>query len=229
MFSMKNSALSHNSPMAFRVLILEDDTFTRISVGASVRHFGYQVVVEEATAGNALKKAKVEKPDVAVMDLHLGNGPTGLDVAIELRKQNPKIGLVFLTSYDDPRLLGPSTPKVPDGSVYLIKSDLKNLSAIRAAIELSVKRPKASLSTKPHNRIADLTDSQVETLRLVAKGLSNSEIANRKFVREKSVSVSISRIARQLGLQHLDNQNLRVNLAREYFRAIGANEISNEN
>jgi len=226
---MKNSALSHNSPMAFRVLILEDDTFTRISVGAAVRHFGYQVVVEEATAGIALKKATVERPDVAVMDLHLGNGPTGLDVAIELRKRNPKIGLVFLTSYDDPRLLGPSTPEIPVGTVYLIKSDLKNLSAMKDAIELCVNKPKASQSARLDNPMASLTDSQVETLRLIAKGLSNSEIAKRKFVKERSVAVSISRIARQLGLQYLGNQNLRVNLAREYFKAIGANEIATEN
>lgn len=215
--------------MTFRVLILEDDPFTRLSLGAAVKHFGYQLVVEEGAAGNAVKKGRVEKPDVAVLDLHLGSGPTGLDVAIELRKCNSKIGLVFLTSYDDPRLLGPSTPKVPLGAVYLIKADVKNLSAIKAAIEISVARTKSNLSARPKHPMDSLTDSQVETLRLIAKGLSNSEIAKRKFVKERSVAVSISRIARNLGVQYVGNQNLRVNLAREYFRAIGANEISNEN
>ena len=215
--------------MTFRVLILEDDPFTRLSVGAAVRHFGYQLVVEEGTAGNAVRKARVEKPDVAVLDLHLGSGPTGLDVAIELRKHNSKIGIVFLTSYDDPRLLGPSTPKVPLGAVYLIKADVKDLTGIKAALELSVARTKSNLGARPHNPMARLTDAQVETLRLIAKGLSNSEIAKRKFVKERSVAVSISRIARNLGIQYVGDQNLRVNLAREYFRAIGANEISDEN
>ena len=215
--------------MALRVLILEDDPFTRLSVSAAIRHFGYQLVVEEATAGNAVRKARLERPDVAVLDLHLGSGPTGLDVAVSLRKQNPKIGLVFLTSYDDPRLMGPSTSKVPPGTVYLIKAELQNLKALKDAIELSIKKPKASVKAKSQSPISSLTDSQVETLRLLAKGLSNSEIAKRKFVKERSVAVAISRIARQLGLQHIGNQNLRVNLAREYFRAIGANEISNEN
>lgn len=223
-----NPTLGNNSPMALRVLILEDDPFTRISVAAAVRQFGHEVVVEEEATGVAVKKAATLRPDVAVLDLHLGVGPTGLDVAVALRKLNSRIGIVMLTSYEDPRLLGPSTPKVPEGTVYLTKGEVKNLNAIRGAIELAVDRPKPPSVISNERSLSGLTDTQVETLRLVAKGLSNAEIAKRKFLTERSVGVAISRIAKVLGLEYSSDQNLRVKLAREYFKSIGANEVASE-
>ena len=76
--------------MSLRVLVLEDDPFTRLSVVAALRHFGFDVVAEEAEPGKALERALAVQPEVAMLDLHLGKGATGLDVAKELRRVNPK-------------------------------------------------------------------------------------------------------------------------------------------
>ena len=224
-FFLGGPRFDHNSVMTLRVLILEDDPFTRLSVAAAIRHFGFEVVVEEESTGKAVRQAAEASPDVAVLDLHLGNGPTGLDVALELRKLDSKIGIVLLTSYDDPRLLGPNTPKLPPGTVYLNKSEVKNMSAIRDAVLLSIEKPKLPALVRSEGSIASLTDSQVETLRLIAQGLSNAEIAKRKFMKERSVAVSVSRIAKTLGVEYGNDKNLRVKLAREYFRALGVNEV----
>jgi DNA-binding NarL/FixJ family response regulator len=68
----------------------------------------------------------------------------------------------------------------------------------------------------------DLTDIQIETLRLVAQGLSNSEIAKVRFVSEKSVEQIVARIAHHLSISPDRRRNLRVALAGEYFKWLGA-------
>jgi DNA-binding NarL/FixJ family response regulator len=69
--------------------------------------------------------------------------------------------------------------------------------------------------------ISDLTDVQIETLRLVAQGLSNSEIARVRFVSEKSVEQIVARIAQQLRISPERGRNLRVILTSEYFKWAG--------
>jgi DNA-binding NarL/FixJ family response regulator len=68
----------------------------------------------------------------------------------------------------------------------------------------------------------ELTDIQIETLRLVAQGLSNSEIAKVRFVSEKSVEQIVARIAQHLSIAPDRRRNLRVVLAGEYFKWLGA-------
>jgi DNA-binding NarL/FixJ family response regulator len=70
--------------------------------------------------------------------------------------------------------------------------------------------------------LSGLTDIQIETLRLVAQGLSNSEIAKVRFVSEKSVEQIVARIAQHLSITPDRRRNLRVALAGEYFKWLGA-------
>jgi DNA-binding NarL/FixJ family response regulator len=70
--------------------------------------------------------------------------------------------------------------------------------------------------------LTGLTDIQIETLRLVAQGLSNSEIAKVRFVSEKSVEQIVARIAQHLSIIPDRRRNLRVALAGEYFKWLGA-------
>lgn len=215
--------------MSLRVLVLEDDPFTRLSIVSALRHFGFDVVVEEALPQAALERAKLTRPEVALLDLHLGNGATGLDVAKELRRKNPKIGIVMLTSFEDPRLLSPSLPPVPKGSVYLTKRSVQNLALLKTAV---LEASSAALDNTEVQHIPAfgvLSDVQIETLRLVAQGLSNSEIAKRRFVKEKSVELTISRVAKSLGILGGNSVNQRVHIARVYFRSTGAMHDVSEN
>lgn len=204
-----------------KVLVLEDDPFTRLSLVAALSHFGYDVIIEEAIAGAAVSRAKLAKPDAAVLDLHLGTGPTGIDVARELRKINPLVGLVLLTSFDDPRLLNPSLPPIPSGTVYLTKQSVSNFSELKAAVQNSLDNKAEGVEVQHVPAFGTLSDIQLETLRLVAQGLSNAEIAKRRFIKEKSVELTISRIAKSLGIESNISANQRVHIARVYFRAIG--------
>jgi DNA-binding NarL/FixJ family response regulator len=208
--------------MPIRALVVEDDPFTRISVVAALQHYGYQVVVDVSSPSQAVLRAKTARPDVAVLDLHLGAGATGLDVAQALRRMNPRIGIVLLTSFEDPRLLSSGLPAVPRGTIYLTKQSVTKMSQLKSAISDSLVFD-SQLARIPLNpAFGSLTDVQIETLKLVAEGLSNSEIAIQRSVSEKSIEQTIARVAKALGITPDSKSNQRVHIARVYFRSIGA-------
>jgi DNA-binding NarL/FixJ family response regulator len=101
----------------------------------------------------------------------------------------------------------------------VVKQGMADIEMLIAAIESAAKHPRQDAPNFPG---ADLTDTQVEMLRLVASGLSNAEIARVRVVEEKTVEQAIRRTAKRLGLETSANVNQRVALARAYYRLIGA-------
>jgi DNA-binding NarL/FixJ family response regulator len=200
------------------VLIVEDDSYLRSLSLVSFESAGLHVVVATSRAGEAIEAVKTELVDVAVLDLYLGPGPTGIDIAASLRAINPKIGLVFLTSFSDPRLLD-SQLELPAGSIYLTKSKISGVREIVTAILFCKHSP---LSTKL-NRIDDrtLTDNQIRVWRLVSQGMKTSKIAEALGVSESAVEHVIKRIALQLDIALDPTINLRVQLVREFSHRTG--------
>lgn len=205
------------------IALIEDDDFTRFTLVSAVKQLGFDVVYDSSSASQALLAIPQLRPDLAILDLHLGAGPSGVDLARSLRAQLPNLGLVILSSFEDPRLLNSSLPSVPAGALYLTKSSVRDGATLNAALTkallLSVDdKATSQVNSSPFSKFSSI---QLETLRLMAKGLSNAEIAKRRFVTEKSVEISISRIAKKLGLQKSDTINQRVHIANVYFRASG--------
>jgi DNA-binding NarL/FixJ family response regulator len=212
--------------VSIQAVIVEDDDFTRLMIARSLTSEGVQVLAECSNAADALEQAKLLKPNLLLVDLHLGIGPSGIDVARELRLSAPKLGVVFLTSFEDPRALNPNLPELPYGSIYLNKKNVKDIkilmAAIAEAVDFKAWRAKTTTDSSSSASLARLSNAQLETLRLMAQGLSNAEIAKRRFVTEKSVETSISRLAKALGLKSDPSINQRVHLAKVFFRSIGA-------
>lgn len=206
--------------MALRVAVVEDDAFTRITLVTALRSIGLDVVLETGSASTAIQEFDQKKPELAVLDLHLGNGPTGIDLALEMRKKSKNIGILFLSSFDEPRLLNPNLPEPPNDSVYLSKSEVSDFQTLQIHIRRAVDRL-GNQSKGQRSQLSNLSDIQIETLKLMAKGLSNAEIAKRRFVTERSVEIAISRLAKKLGVQQDVSINQRVHIANVYFRAIG--------
>ena len=205
-----------------RVLVVEDEEFTRSLIVNALQGEGIDVVASTSSASYALKVAPRMDIDAALLDLNIGTGPTGLDLALGLRRLKPDIGIVFLTSYKDPRLLGGQQTMVPYGTVYMEKTGLSDLTKIRRSIEKSivngqVGQNKNNVDLKTLPRLTNLSNSQVEIIRLVADGLSNSEIAKQRSVTEKSVEQTLSRIMKKLNMPMDERKNRRVEIAK-YFR-----------
>jgi DNA-binding NarL/FixJ family response regulator len=205
--------------MSATVMLVEDDSFTRITVAGALREAGVDVIRECSNAAEALAAVREYRPDVGVLDLDLGRGPTGVDVATAIRRVHPSIGIVFLTSFADPRLLNPALNTLPDGACYLVKQSLTDLQLLTTAIDSSLTIRKRPAEIPAHH---ELTPTQIEILRLVAMGLTNNEISRVRSLEPKSVEKAIARTARSLGIESDPHSNQRVALAREYYRLVGA-------
>ena len=201
-----------------RVLIVEDETFSQTMLNASVQALGFDVVGVCSSAGAALDVARQDLVEVALLDLDLGPGPSGIDIAYALRDVNSTIGIVFLTSFSDPRLKDPGERPIPVGSRFLVKNRLTDAEDLRRV--LSDVRHSPLRTVRVDFDALGLTDLQIEVLRLVAAGESNARIAERQGVSEKAVERTVQRISDTLGLDDATG-NRRVLMSRAYVELTG--------
>ncbi len=216
-----------------RVLLINDDSFELATMAASLRLHSVNVVGEASNMLIAENLFRSLQPEIVLIDLQF-SGEEAIELLQSLRKIDPIIGIVITTSSPDLRLFGLLNKDIPQGSKLILKRSISDLSVITYALNESLSSatdgtemrwinfhklvPEESFITI----LTGLTDIQIETLRLVAQGLSNSEIAKVRFVSEKSVEQIVARIAQHLSIVPDRRRNLRVALAGEYFKWLGA-------
>jgi len=201
-----------------RVLVVEDDAFTRMTLVTVVTSLGHEVAGQAGTVVDAMDEARTSRPDVVLLDLDLGAGPTGIDAAYGLRGLLPDVGIVLLSSYADARVMGRRARPLPPGALFVSKRDLSDVQVLEDALLGSLQADVPVVS--PRGGV-DFTDSQLELMRLVASGLSNDEIARRLWLTEPSVRRSITRLLRKLNIESSDTRNARVQLTRAYNELAG--------
>ena len=206
------------------VVLVEDNALLRSSLGIALGHHGVHVVASCADVSQAVEHLSGGGVDALVTDLDLGRGPNGIALAHAARTANPEVGVVLLTAYSDPRLVAGKLLQIPPGTEYVLKSDVDDVMVVRRAIDRAIERAQPGARETAARDMADpgLTDVQIDTLRMVAEGLSNAEIAERRVVAVKSVENLIARIAKQLDIGNDGGRNQRVMITREYYRLIGA-------
>ena len=204
-----------------RIGIVEDNDLLRLSLGTSLTQENLEIVFSVSTALEALELIETAKIDVLIADLHLGETINGIDVSLLWQKAHPDLGVVYLTSYEDPRLIsGGKSPVMADNSVYVTKSSISEIDQLVQAINLSLEKKGAPKNART-GPLAKLTDVQMETLSLLALGHSNKEIARIRGINEESVAISLNRISKALGLPAQMDRNQRVHLARVVLRGQG--------
>lgn len=206
-----------------RLILVEDDSFTRATLGDALALHGFDVRARVGTAFEAIEAQHIHDPQVALLDLDLGVGASGIDVAIALREKNPKIGIVFLTTYKDPRLINSNMPSLPEGAIFLNKLEMNSTAKIAIQISLAIVKPlaKRSLPWVRRGPLSSMSSIQIEILKDVADGLSTSEIARKRGVTEQAIDKSINRISKNLGIPKSADSNLRVQIVRAYFKNKG--------
>ena len=209
------------------VVIVEDDSFTRLTLSSLLREMGCVVVGEAGTVAQALEVIAETQPQLVLIDLDLGEGPTGNDLAHAIRETSRDIKIVVLSTFLEPRLMGSSHAPLPDGSVFVVKRSVTGPEVLEQAFRMAGSVPDSegrvlavSLGESRHI-LAQLSDAQVDILRLIATGYSNAEIARRLVVNERTVEKTIARLIKQLDVQTDKDQNQRVVLTQIYFRLIG--------
>lgn len=203
------------------VLLVEDDNLTRSTLVPALGNLGLHFPQPASDFNQAVESFRTHQHDALLTDLDLGSGPSGLDLAHYLRKSAPRLGVVFLTSFEDPRLLRDSSAKLPSGSKYLVKQSLMSPDQIASAISAAIASRSRPFPETDYPFLDHFSPVQLETLTLVAKGLSNAEIAQRRGVSVKAVEKTVRLIAEDLRLAPDSPSNLRVSMARAYMRLTG--------
>ena len=113
-----------------QIMLVEDDEFTRSTVKSALVGQGLNIVYDTAFVKDGVEFAKKNRPDVAVLDYNLGKGPNGIDLAKQLRKIQPEIGIVLLTAFLNPAELDSKISQLPAGSRYLVKHSVSDIKVL---------------------------------------------------------------------------------------------------
>lgn len=184
---------------------------------------GLSVVGVAHSAAEGLATILATGPDAAVIDLDLGLGPTGLDIAREVRARLPRAGITLLTGYAHPRVAGDSA-NLPSFVRYARKSQVSGMRELSRIVTASIDDAREERAVELPGLPAGMSEVQLDVLRLLAAGLSNAQIARVRVVTERAVEHVVRRLARQLDVTAVSEVNVRVALARRYFELTGATD-----
>jgi two-component system, NarL family, response regulator DevR len=194
--------------MAIEVLLVDDHEVVRRGLRELLGDEPDIVVVAEAgSADEALAVAMHVEPDVAVVDVRLGEGD-GVALCRELRsKPNPPRCLV-LTAFDDEEAMVGAI--MAGASGYLLKqvrgqdvvNAVREVAAGRSLLDpVTTARVLDKLRGPRDDGLSQLTDRERSVLELIGDGLSNREIAERLFLAEKTVKNYVTSVLAKLGMQ----------------------------
>jgi len=206
-----------NTP-PIRLLVVDDHTlFRRGLIALLSQHPGVQVVGEAADAGEAQRRAAELQPDVVLLDNHLP-GVRGVDALPGLHEAAPRARVLVLTvSEDEADLAAALTAgaqgyllKTIDGDALLqvitrcmrgeaiVSPELtgKLVTALRSANSGTA----TTAPAKPPDPLQSLSPRELDTLRHIAHGASNKEIARALDIAETTVKIHVQHILRKLDL-----------------------------
>jgi len=194
---------------AITVFLVDDHAVVRQGIRASLEARQDFVVVGEAESGEeALRHVTDVIPDVVVMDLMM-EGMDGVETTREIKRLSPHTQVVVLTSYHDDEHIFPA---LRAGAIsYQLKSvKIEELaeSIRRAANREATLHPRVAArmilevqnNKSDSNPFTDLTNREMEILKLIANGLTNSEIMAKLILSENTVKGHVSNILSKLHL-----------------------------
>ncbi len=202
------------------VLIVDDHAVVRQGVRAFLSVQPDIAVAAEAASGEeAVQLAALHIPDVVLMDLVMP-GMDGVEATRQVKKVSPRSQVVVLTSYHEDEHVFPAL-RAGALSYILKEAGAEDLAdAVRkAAAGEAVLHPRVAtrvikelqgLAPDKPNPFTELSDRELEVLRLIADGLSNAAIAERLVLSEKTVKGHVSNI---LGKLHLADRTQAAVLA----------------
>ncbi|MGE4361156.1 MAG: response regulator [Mycolicibacterium sp.] len=190
-----------------RLVLVDDHAILRQGLRSVQERADDLIVVGEAASeSEAVAVVGATSPDVVLLDLKLSAGSEfeGLTLCAKLSAAHPKLGLLVLTTFLDEDLV---VRAVHAGARGYVVKDVDTTELVRAIRAISAgdsafdSRSAAavvrSMSGRSESR-AQLTDREVEVLRLLAAGLSNNKIGERLYISATTAKFHVSNIMRKL-------------------------------
>ena len=202
--------MSVESKGSIKVLLVEDEEFTRVLIRESLVKIG-MTVVDVASVQDALAVMDSFDPHVVLSDLDLGPGPDGADLLYKVEQTRPWTGMVVLTAHASPELALHGASRIPESATYLVKSQISSTEYLKTAIEESIVHPGAiNMMKKNSEDQFVVSGSQGEILKMIADGLSNAAIAREREVTLRAAEALIQRTFAALGIKGDPDMNSRV-------------------
>ncbi|MGC9933719.1 response regulator [Priestia aryabhattai] len=196
--------------MQHRILIVDDHLVVREGLKLLIETSDKYVIVGEAVNGRiAIDLVEKLKPDVILMDLYMPV-MSGLEAIAELRRTNPEIPIVILTTYNEDQLMMKGIEAGAKG--YLLKdTGIENLfesidSAIRGETLLQpeiterIQNYKTKLLKEQSKSKVMLTPREMTILQAIARGSTSKEIAYDIGIAERTVKSKLTSIYNKLGV-----------------------------
>ncbi len=195
--------------MAIRVFLVDDHEVVRRGIAELIGSTDDLEVVGEAANGDeAIRRIPAVRPDVAILDIRLGEGErSGVEVCREIRSAHDDIACLILTSYADDEAFAAAV--LAGASGYLLKQIrgrelVDSIRKVADGVSLLppevVEQTLARLRTPPEDPLRVLTGQERKVLDLIAKGCTNRQIAEELNLAEKTVKNYVSNMLAKLGL-----------------------------
>jgi DNA-binding NarL/FixJ family response regulator len=231
MTESSSSTENRDSTAPIRLLIAEDQTLMRESLSTVLElEPGFRVVGAAADGAEAIRLADTLRPDVILMDVRMPN-QDGVQATAAITARGLPSRVIILTTFDyedyvfeaiKAGAVGYLLKDTPAAEltatirrVYAGESFIQPRVATRLLMEFGRRGPATtarSESGSSEEVPADLSQREVEVLRLLAQGASNRDIAEQLFLAEGTVKNHVSNILTKL---HAANRTQAANLARE--------------
>jgi two-component system, NarL family, response regulator DevR len=195
--------------MKVTLFVVDDHEMMRIGIRESLREEAdIEIVGEASTYADAVAGIKESSPDIALLDVRLPGGASGVELCREVLQHSSNTRCLMYTSASGDEALHESI--LAGASGYLLKgasrSDL--VSAIRTVAgggslidPAMTSRVLAKLRAEASTPASALTEQESNVLDLIAEGLDNREIAERMFLAEQTVKNYVSRVLMKLDMR----------------------------
>lgn len=198
--------------MKIKVLIVDDQLLVRQGLATLLAlEEDLEIVGQAGDGEEAISQVGFLQPDVVLMDMRMPK-KTGVEATQEIQKRYPAVKVLVLTTYDEDELIVGALKAGAAG--YLLKDSPseKLATAIRAVKEgytqLSpsvtpkvVSLMHGSSKEKKDDLLKAFSEREIEVIELIAKGLSNKEIAETLYITQGTVKNYVTKILGQLNLR----------------------------